>query len=405
MDAASPVRCNDTRMRVLFSSRPAIGHLYPLIPLARAAARAGHDVAFATGEPLRAAMERRGFAAFEAGLSVPQWRRKVTRLGGDQLDPSAYRPFFFGKVFTDMEVPPRLADLRLIVERWRPEMLVHGLAEFAGPLAADLAGIPYVTAAYGPLLQPEIADLAGSVVGRYWKEAGLDPAAGRMYRSLYLDPCPPALQVPAAAALAGRYPIRPEPPEDADERPAPGWVADLPAQPTVYFTLGTIFNRDLDLIRTVLDGLVRAAVNVIATVGPDLDPELIGRYPDTVRIGRYIPQARVLKRCDLVICHGGAGSIFGALAFGLPLLVLPRGADNFYNGDRVLAAGAGRQLVDVEITPGAVAREVALLLDDQRVRAAAGQIAAEIARMPAAASVLGALQGLLDRHGRRCPPG
>ncbi len=102
----------------------------------------------------------------------------------------------------------------------------------------------------------------------------------------------------------------------------------------------------------------------------------------------------MLVHCDLVICHGGAGSTFGALASGLPVLLLPRGADNFYNADRVVAAGAGRRLVAAEITPQAVAREVTLLLDDERVRASARRIAAEIAEMPSALSLLGSLQAL-----------
>ncbi len=176
-----------------------------------------------------------------------------------------------------------------------------------------------------------------------------------------------------------------------------GVQVSLPARPTVYFTLGTIFNRDLDVVRAVLHGLARAPVNVVATVGPDLEPSVLEPRPANAHVCRYIPQAQVLDRSDLVICHGGAGSNFGALGFGLPLLSLPRGADNFYNADRVVPGGAGRQLLGAEITAQAVAREVALLLEDGPIRAAARQIAAEIAGMPADRSVLGALQALLDR--------
>ena len=178
-------------MRILFTSRPAIGHLHPLIPLARAAATAGHDVAFATGEPIRGTVERLGFAAFEAGLTVPQWQQELAKLGGDRVDRSQYRPFFFGRVFPDLEVPPRLADLRLIVDRWQPEILVHGVAEFAGPLAASLAGISHVTCGYGPLLQPEIAEIAAAAVGRYWEAEGFEPAAGRcIARSIWIPARP-----------------------------------------------------------------------------------------------------------------------------------------------------------------------------------------------------------------------
>ena len=35
-------------MRILFSSRPTFGHVYPLMPLALAARDAGHNVTFTT---------------------------------------------------------------------------------------------------------------------------------------------------------------------------------------------------------------------------------------------------------------------------------------------------------------------------------------------------------------------
>jgi MGT family glycosyltransferase len=166
----------------------------------------------------------------------------------------------------------------------------------------------------------------------------------------------------------------------------------------VYVTLGTIFNRTVDVFRKVLHGLAAADLNVIATVGPDGDPHALRPQPDRVHLYRFLPQAQVLGHCDMVVCHGGAGSTLGALAFGLPLLILPRGADNFYNAERVLAAGAGRRLLDADITPRAVANEVKRLLAGARYRAAAARIADEIAAMPTPASAVTALENLGSRE-------
>src|SRR3954453_15361341 len=55
-----------------------------------------------------------------------------------------------------------------------------------------------------------------------------------------------------------------------------------------------------------------------------------------VTLDPYIPQAEVLPRCHAVIPHGGAGTTLGALAFGLPLLVIPQGADQYANAERVV---------------------------------------------------------------------
>jgi UDP:flavonoid glycosyltransferase YjiC (YdhE family) len=144
----------------------------------------------------------------------------------------------------------------------------------------------------------------------------------------------------------------------------------------------------------VLEGLEGKDVNVIATLGPDRDPHALGPQPANIHLFGYVPQAQLLGRCDLVICHGGAGSTFGALSFGLPLLILPRGADNFYNPERVLSAGAGRSLLDAEITAEAVANEVAFLLTDDNCHNAAAPIADEITAMPAPARAVTALENL-----------
>src|SRR3954468_7191787 len=81
------------RLRVLFSCRPLTGHLYPLVPLARAAAEAGHEVAFATAEPaLTDARERgsrrsrRGRAGRRAKRSWAPIRSPRARAGGASRD-------------------------------------------------------------------------------------------------------------------------------------------------------------------------------------------------------------------------------------------------------------------------------------------------------------------------------
>jgi hypothetical protein len=57
-------------MRVLVSSVTGYGHLQPLVPLATAFSKAGHDVAIAIGAELQPRAEAAGFAAFDCGIGV-----------------------------------------------------------------------------------------------------------------------------------------------------------------------------------------------------------------------------------------------------------------------------------------------------------------------------------------------
>src|SRR3954471_12918418 len=160
------------RVRVLFSCRPLTGHLYPLVPLARAAAAAGHEVAFATAEPALSDARRHGFAAFSAGPGREAREAFVGKLADlDALSPEEHRAVFFTQLFVGVELAPRLRDLSAIVEWRTPGVIVHEVAEPAAPIAATAAGLRYATSAFGPLLSPAIAARVGRAAAPHWRAA------------------------------------------------------------------------------------------------------------------------------------------------------------------------------------------------------------------------------------------
>ena len=93
------------------------------------------------------------------------------------------------------------------------------------------------------------------------------------------------------------------------------------------------------------------------------------------------------------VCHGGSGTTLAALAFGLPLLIVPQGADQHANAAACERVGCARILDLATLTSGAVADAVAALLQPSAPeRAAAEAIADEINAMPAPAQVAADLQ-------------
>ena len=96
-------------------------------------------------------------------------------------------------------------------------------------------------------------------------------------------------------------------------------------------------------------------------------------------VRQFIPQHEVLPWCQAVVCHGGSGTVLGALAHGLPVLVAPQGADQWSNAQLVAGAGAGRLLLGDEVTVESVRRDVMALLHTASYAVAARGIAAEIA--------------------------
>jgi UDP:flavonoid glycosyltransferase YjiC (YdhE family) len=384
-------------LRILFTTRPLAGHLQPLLPLAEAAAARGHAVAFGTGEPVLDEIRQRGFAAFEAGLPGPEARaeflRRVPHL--DEEPPEERRALFFSEAFAGIELGPRLADLEAVCAEWRPNILVHEAAELAGPVAASSAGLPYATAGFGLRIDPAILERAGEAAAPHWRERGLEPPplAG-LFRFIYLDPCPPSLQAHPPPPVTQPMRITPRP--NPDPGGAAVWLRELPEHAAVYVTLGTTWNLDTELFRTLVDALETLPLAIVVTLGAGGDPASLGPRPGNVHIHRFIPQEEVLPFCRAVVHHGGSGSMLGAFAHGLPQLVIPQGADQFSNASRVAAVGAGLTLLPDQVSRGTVRPAVERLLAEPGFGAAARRVRDELDALPGPDRAVDRLEELVE---------
>jgi UDP:flavonoid glycosyltransferase YjiC (YdhE family) len=113
-----------------------------------------------------------------------------------------------------------------------------------------------------------------------------------------------------------------------------------------------------------------------------------------VHVTQFIPQALVLPHCDAVVAHGGAGSIMGALAHGLPMVLIPMGADQPGNAARCAHLGVARVLDPVGATPDDVRAAVSAILAEPSVREAAGRLRDEIAALPDPAEAVSTVEAL-----------
>jgi MGT family glycosyltransferase len=164
--------------------------------------------------------------------------------------------------------------------------------------------------------------------------------------------------------------------------------------PLVYFTLGTL-DTYRDVFARMLAGLRDLPVRVLATVGPRLDPASFGPQPQQVRIEQFVPQDEVLADADLVIAHGGSGTLIGSLAHGIPSVLLPMGADQPQNTWRCVELGTALELDPVTFTPEEAARAVGRVLGEDSYRVAAQRIQDEINALPEPAEALRLIEALV----------
>ncbi|WP_410671599.1 glycosyltransferase [Amycolatopsis sp. cmx-4-68] len=326
-------------MRVLFAALASAGHTYPLIPLATALRDAGHEVHFAAGEHVHAPLLR-------AGL----------------------RPFRPGDAFYELYAE----DLEPELARLRPALVVHGWGVPEAAAAARSAGVPALWHGFGRMFPGGI---------------GLPVPTG----GTHVDICPPSLQDQDFLATAERIALRPVPYSD------PGRI-ERASRPLVYLTLGTAFGTP-ELLTTAIRGLSGLGAQVVVATGR-VSPDELGAVPGNVTVRAWVNQAALWPHVDAVVHHGGSGTTLGALAFGVPQLVLPQGADQFANAEALCATGAALRLLPDDVSAEAVAEGARKLLAGPGSgghRDAARAIAAEIARMPSPEEVARALPGWAER--------
>src|SRR6476619_6334654 len=122
-------------MRFLVTCRPSLGHIQPLLPIARAARERGHDVVFGTAAVAFDRITAEGFRTAEVG--GPSDPGLASLLSGVDAPPlEQFRLVAFTRYFANSELKRRLIDLEPLVQTIKPDVIVHEIAELAAPLAA-----------------------------------------------------------------------------------------------------------------------------------------------------------------------------------------------------------------------------------------------------------------------------
>ncbi|MEO1643926.1 MAG: nucleotide disphospho-sugar-binding domain-containing protein [Chloroflexota bacterium] len=86
--------------------------------------------------------------------------------------------------------------------------------------------------------------------------------------------------------------------------------------------------------------------------------------------------------CDLVISHGGSGTVIATLAHGLPMVLMPMGADQINNASRCQSLGFGEVLNVMTMTSSDIAETVNRVLADTSYRKVAEGLKAEMDKLP-----------------------
>jgi UDP:flavonoid glycosyltransferase YjiC (YdhE family) len=380
-------------VRILFAFAGGTGHFLPLAGLADVARRVGHEVAFAGQDAMVPTIEAAGFTAFASGgatLREPSGRRAPLEAVDLEREARAIRVTFAGRVAQE-----RAGSLRELCAAWRPDVIVRDEIDFGAAVAAEAARVPCATVLCIASNSFVPAALVREPLGALRAGHGLppDPGLAMLDGGLTLSPLPPSLRPAARGRVV--HPYRAPGEHAGPDESVRSLLAGLDGRPVAYLTLGTIFNQESgDLFERALAGLRGLPGHVVVTVGRELAPESLGPQPPNVHVRQYVPQALLLPHVDLVVSHGGSGSLLGALAHGLPMVLLPLGADQPLNAERAAQLGVARVLDAPAVTAELVHAAARDVLAEPAYRLRAERIRDEIEALPPVEHVVSLVEQL-----------
>ena len=351
-----------------------------MLPLARAFRRRGDSVAVMVPASLVPVFADEDIDVLVAGADIPTVVAEVVRRTGEDVtgEPS---PDTLVYAFTTVRLDLSVDDALPVARDWGPDLVIHDEIDFVGPFVAVACGARRASHTFGPDVS---ADVVGACIERVtmeYRDRGLrwQPADS------VVDICPADLQVDGWRAPQGWLPLRPEahraPTASVARKPRP-----LTGQGRVLVNFGTVYTNP-ELLTPLIRDLTANGHGVRVATGLMASPADFAVDPDTVAFENFRPYAELLDGVDVVVGHGGAGTNLGALAAGVPLVLIPQGADQGAQAERAATAGAAIRIATDAFGPDVVTRAVADVLEQPGYRAAASKIAEQVSAMPSADDV------------------
>ena len=141
----------------------------------------------------------------------------------------------------------------------------------------------------------------------------------------------------------------------------PAWwpeLLDRPGKPPlVYVSLGS--SGPAGMLQTVLDGLARLPVEVVASAAGKSEALNI---PPNARVADMLPGDQACAAADVVVCNGGSPGTYQAMVLGKPVIGIAANMDQFLNMAAVEDAGCGRLLRARSVTAEDIRRVAAEML-------------------------------------------
>ncbi|RJQ68151.1 UDP-glucosyltransferase [Pseudonocardiaceae bacterium YIM PH 21723] len=339
-------------MHIGFVCGPGIGHLTPVLAVARELVARGHRVTVPSTVEHRELIGAAGVAAPIYRSPLKESFRPEVRYSTQEL-LTAFR----------REAEQLLPRFEEIFAGDRPDLLVYDQATMVGWLLADRWGVPHVRT------HPSVASNGHFTLwGRSFTAEILEftehqPDLGLVF-------CTRSFQ-PFGETFDERYRfVGP----CIGERPATGWRPERTDRPLLYVSFGSLFNDRPEFYRLVVEAFRDQPWQVVMAVGK----ADVGVTAPNVELHEFAPQLEILRHASVFITHAGMGGVQEGLSAGVPLLGVPQIEEQELNADRIAELGLGRRLRPEDLTVHGLRDAVTGVLADVEMRDRLNDMRADI---------------------------
>ncbi len=404
-------------LRIVLTNIGTYGDIHPLIALALELKRRGHSPVLAAPNIYRVKVESLGLEFHAVRPDIDATNNVLVEMIYDirKGTERGLREFLFPVLRESYQ------DLLAAVKSGPgADLLLVGELAYAGPIVAEVTGIPWASyvlapisffSAFDPPVLPPYPKLAtaeavlpgmGRVVARFvrwttrkWPEPvyqlraelGLDSGENPIFDAKHS----PRLVLAMFSPLLGE--------------PQPDWPASTLQTGFVFYD-GDTGNYDLSpeieeflqageppLVFTLGSAAVLAAgdfyqqsalaaqtlgLRAIFLVGPDPRnvPDCGGSK--NLCVAKYAPYSKLFPRASLIVHQGGVGTTAQALRAGKPMVIMPYSHDQPDNARRMKRLGVSRTIQRKNYTAERAARAIRKILDDPRYQEKALQLSCQI---------------------------
>ena len=404
--------------RIVFNTFGSLGDLHPYLALAIELRNRGHNAVIATSEVYRAKVQAEGleFAPVRPDVGELLGQRDFIaklwhpRLGTEYL-------------FRDYLLPNLQASYNDLLKAFQgADLVLTHLAAFAGPIAAERAGVPWISIVLQPItflsaLDPPVVAPAPFLRHLYRFGPSVFRAMKALAKQQLRKWAKPVLELRASAglppsygnpllegqfskqgtvALFSKYFAAPQADWPVNTQ-LTGFVfydklgagnqeggAELArflhaGPPPILFTLGSsAVMHPGKFFRESIAAVEKLGVRAVLLIGAHEGAEKIRAVPPNVHIANYVPFSAIMPKSSVIVHQGGIGTTAQALRAGRPTIVVPWAHDQPDNAERLRRLGVSRTIPRSRYESVRVARELRKILDDSSYSERAEALGAKI---------------------------